>query len=118
MAVRAASVTLHPPRRSGGVILPAVPVNVVLVSEPDPPADQPAVEWLLVTTLPIQTLDEVRQIIQYYSVRWMVELLFRTWKSGCRIARTPVRVLGAAVALFGVVLDCDVAGPAVVSPGT
>ncbi len=85
VAVRAASVTLRPPRRSGGVVLPAVPVNVVLVSEPDPPADQPPVEWLLVTTLPIQTLEQVRQIIQYYSVRWMVELLFRTWKSGCRI---------------------------------
>lgn len=85
VAIRAASVTLRPPRRPGGVVLPAVAVNVVLVSEPEPPADQPAVEWLLVTTLPIQTLEQVRQIIQYYSVRWMVELLFRTWKSGCRI---------------------------------
>jgi hypothetical protein len=85
VAVRAAAVTLRPPRRSGGVVLPPVAVNVVLVSEPDPPADQPPVEWLLVTTLPIQTLEQVRQILQYYSVRWMVELLFRTWKSGCRI---------------------------------
>jgi hypothetical protein len=83
--VRAAAVTLHPPRRSGGVMLPAVSVNVVLVSEPDPAVGQPPVEWLLVTTLPIATLDQVRQIIQYYSVRWMVELLFHTWKSGCRI---------------------------------
>ncbi len=85
VAVRAAAVTLRPPRRSGGVVLPPVAVKVVLVSEPEPPADQPPVEWLLVTTLPIQTLEQVRQIIQYYSVRWMVELLFRTWKSGCRI---------------------------------
>src|SRR5512146_591296 len=85
MAVRAAAVTLRPPRRSGGVVLPAVAVNVVLVSEPEPPTDQPPVEWLLVTTLPIQTPEQVRQIIQYYSVRWMVELLFHAWKSGCRI---------------------------------
>jgi len=83
--VRAASVILHPPRRPGGILLPPVAANVVLVSEPHPPAGQPAVEWLLVTTLPIQTLDQVRQIIQYYSVRWMIEILFRTWKSGCRI---------------------------------
>jgi len=85
MEVRAAAVTLCPPRRPGGVTLPVVSVNVVLVSEPAPPAGQPAVEWLLVTTLPIHTLDEVRQIIQYYCVRWMVEVLFRTWKSGCRV---------------------------------
>lgn len=83
--VRAAAVTLRPPRRPGGVTLPSVAVNVVLVSEPHPPAGQPAVEWLLVTTLPIQTLDAVRQIIQYYCVRWMIEVLFRTWKSGCRV---------------------------------
>ena len=79
--VRAAAGPLHPPRRS----LPVVTVNVVLVSEPHPPAGEPAVEWMLVTTLPIQTLEQVRQIIQYYCVRWMVEVLFRTWKSGCRV---------------------------------
>jgi len=83
--VRAASVALRPPKRSGGVSLPSVAVNVVLVSEPDPPAGEPAVEWLLVTTLPIQTLEQVRQILQYYCVRWMIEVLFRTWKSGCRV---------------------------------
>ncbi len=83
--VRAAPVTLRPPHRPGGVCLPAVAVNVVLVSEPAPPAGEPPVEWLLVTTLPIQTLEQVRQIIQYYGVRWMIEVLFRTWKSGCRV---------------------------------
>jgi hypothetical protein len=79
--VRAATVTLCPPRSS----LPAVTVNVVLVSEPHPPAGEVAVEWMLVTTLPIQTMEQVRQIIQYYCVRWMIEILFRTWKSGCRV---------------------------------
>ena len=79
--VRAATVTFRPPRSS----LPAVTVNVVLVSEPHPPAGEVAVEWILVTTLPIQTLEQVRQIIQFYCVRWMVEILFRTWKSGCRV---------------------------------
>jgi hypothetical protein len=79
--VRAASVTLRSPKRS----LPDVAVNVVLALEPDPPAGEVAVEWILVTTLPIHTLEMVRQILQYYSVRWMIEVLFRTWKSGCRI---------------------------------
>ena len=79
--VRAATVTLCPPRSS----LPAVTVHIVLVSEPHPPAGEAAVEWILVTTLPIQTVAQVRQIIQYYCVRWMIEILFRTWKSGCRV---------------------------------
>jgi hypothetical protein len=62
-----------------------VSVNVVLVSEPHPPAGPVAVEWILVTTLPIQTIEQMRQILRYYGVRWMIEVLFRTWKSGCRV---------------------------------
>jgi len=79
--VRAGCVTLRSPKPS----LPPVSVNVVLVSEPHPPAGEVAVEWILATTLPIQTIEQVRQILRYYRVRWMIEVLFRTWKSGCRV---------------------------------
>jgi hypothetical protein len=82
--VRAAGVTLRPPWRHDRQ-LPAVTVNVVLVSEVNPPAGEPAVEWLLVTTLPIDTPEQVRAVVQYYCVRWGIEVLFRTLKSGCRI---------------------------------
>jgi hypothetical protein len=82
--VRATTVTLRPPWRPDRK-LPAVTVNVVLVSEPNPPAGEPAVEWLLVTTLPIITLEQVRTVVEYYCVRWCIEILFRTLKSGCRI---------------------------------
>jgi hypothetical protein len=82
--VRAAAVTLRPPWRNGGR-LPVITVNAVLVSEPAPPAGEPAVEWLLLTSLPIGTPDEVRRVIQLYCVRWMIEVFFRTLKSGCRV---------------------------------
>jgi hypothetical protein len=82
--VRAARVTLRAPERSAGQ-LPDVTVNAVLVREVDPPGDDVAVEWLLLTSLPIDTVDQVREIIQYYCTRWMVEVLFRVLKSGCRV---------------------------------
>lgn len=82
--VRAATVTLRPPWRFDRQ-LPAITVNVVLVREPNPPADEPPVEWILVTTLPIDTLEQVQLIVAYYCVRWSIEILFRTLKSGCRI---------------------------------
>ncbi len=81
--VRAAQVTLRPPWRAGGK-LPTISVNVILVQETNPPADDVAVEWLLLTSLPITTAEEVRQVIEYYCVRWMIEVFFRTLKSGCR----------------------------------
>lgn len=82
--VRAATLTLRPPSRPGRP-LPEVTVNVVWVREVNPPADDVPVEWLLVTTLPIDDIEQVREIIQYYCVRWMIEVLFRTLKSGCRV---------------------------------
>jgi hypothetical protein len=100
--VRAASVQLRSPKAS----LPDVTVNVVLASEPYPPAGEVAVEWILVTTLPIDTLQEVRQILQHYRVRWMIEVLFRTWKSGCRIQQRRFEHLDRwlpCMALYGIV---------------
>ena len=84
--VRCATLTLRPPWRPDRK-LPPVTVNVVLVQEPHPPEGEPAVEWMLVTTLPIDTTEQVRTIVAYYCVRWGIEILFRTLKSGCRIER-------------------------------
>jgi hypothetical protein len=82
--VRAATVTLRPPWREDRK-LPPVTVNVVLVHEPNPPAGEEAIEWILVTTLPIDTPEQVRAAVEYYCVRWNIEILFRTLKSGCRV---------------------------------
>jgi hypothetical protein len=84
--VRAGRVVLRPPARSDRP-LASVMVNVVMVREMNPPGDEEPVEWILLTTLPIDSIEEVRQIIQYYCVRWMVEVFFRTLKSGCRVEK-------------------------------
>lgn len=82
--VRAACVTLRPPYRKEDK-LPAIKVNVVLACEINAPPEEVPVEWLLLTSLPIETLEHVRRVIQYYCVRWMIEVFFRVLKSGCRV---------------------------------
>lgn len=84
LLVRAGQVTLRPPYRADRK-LPEVTFNVVLASEADPPRGQDPVEWLLLTSLPIGDAEQVRRVIEYYSTRWMIEVLFRVLKSGCRI---------------------------------
>lgn len=84
VAVRATRVTLRPRSRADRA-LPEVCMNVVIVSELHPPKGDEPVEWLLLTSLPIGTVEEVRQVIQYYTVRWMIEVFFRVLKMGCRI---------------------------------
>lgn len=82
--VRATTVRLRPPRRPDRQ-LPEVTAQVVWVREMHPPEGDVPVEWLLVTTLPIDTIEQVRTILQYYSVRFLIEVLFRVLKSGCRV---------------------------------
>jgi len=82
--VRAARIQLRPPWRVDRR-LPKVWVNVVLVREINPPENEPAVEWMLLTNRPIDTIEQVREVIQIYCVRWMIEVFFRTLKSGCRV---------------------------------
>jgi hypothetical protein len=84
--VRAACVTLRAPWRPNRK-LPNISVNVVLVREIDPPAGEEPVEWLLLTSLPIDAAEQVRRVIQWYCVRWMIEVYFRTLKSGCRVEK-------------------------------
>jgi hypothetical protein len=82
--IRAKKVTLHPSARPGRT-LPAVTINVVLVEEINPPEGQIPILWLLFTSLPIDDLEQVELIVQYYTVRWQIEVYFRTLKSGCRV---------------------------------
>lgn len=82
--VRACSVTLRPPPRPDRK-LPQVTVNVVLVEEVKAPEGQDPIQWVLITTLPIETDEHVRAIVEYYCHRWGIEVFFKTLKSGCRI---------------------------------
>jgi hypothetical protein len=83
--VRATTVTVRPPYRRQGRKLPEVTLNIVLAEESNPPDGVTPVQWLLVTTLPINDVEQVQQIVTYYAIRWQIEIYFRTLKSGCRI---------------------------------
>jgi Transposase Tn5 dimerisation domain/Transposase DNA-binding/Transposase DDE domain len=84
--VRAATVTLRAPWRADRK-LSDVTINVVLVTEKDPPQGDVPVEWLLLTNLPIGDAEQVRQVIQFYCQRWMIEVYFRVLKAGCRVEK-------------------------------
>jgi hypothetical protein len=84
VSVRAATVELRPPYRRDRA-LPALSVNVVLVSEENPPVGEEPIEWLLLTNLSIKSEEAVQLVIEYYTTRWMIEILFRVLKSGCRV---------------------------------
>lgn len=82
--VRACSTVLRAPWRHDRK-LPDVSINIVLVEETGTPKGQESLQWILVSTLPIKTDEDVRTIVSYYCHRWGIEVYFKTLKSGCRI---------------------------------
>jgi hypothetical protein len=83
LEIRAITVQVKPPHERSR--LPSVTYNVVLVEEVGGPGDGTDVSWLLITTLPIDTVDDILLIIDYYVARWAVEVYFRVLKTGCRV---------------------------------
>lgn len=58
-------------------------VNLVYVREVDSPADVDPVAWVLMTTEPIGTPQQLRDVIEIYRARWLIEELFKALKTGC-----------------------------------
>lgn len=64
----------------------------VLAREVSPPQDQEPVEWLLLTTAPVTTFEEAKQVVFGYTQRWRIEDFHRAWKSGvCDVEDTQLR---------------------------
>ena len=88
MEVRSTSVTLKRPRRPAGQPrLPEVKVNVVWVRETKPPAGEEPVEWILLTSLPVDTFEQACLVADYYACRWQIEIYFKVLKSGCQVEK-------------------------------
>jgi Transposase DNA-binding/Transposase Tn5 dimerisation domain len=90
LAVTAKSVTFYGARRPGGK-LPPVTVSAVYAQEPNPPEGEEAVEWLLLTSLPVTDFPRACLVVQWYRCRWEMELFFRVLKQGCKIEQLRVQ---------------------------
>jgi hypothetical protein len=85
IAIRACQVSIKAPNTCKKKSLPPILMNAILISEIDPPKGKDPLDWLLLTTLPIGTKEEIQLIISLYSKRWCIEIYFKVLKSGCKI---------------------------------
>jgi hypothetical protein len=69
--------------REASDIAETLDLNFVEVLERNPPQGEEAVRWLLVTTEPIDSDDDIIAIIDIYRGRWKIEEFFKCLKSGC-----------------------------------
>ena len=87
VGLRAKRLRLNPPPRGGGTKLPALRLNAVRVEEIDPPPGEAGLSWLLYTSEPIDTPQQVGRVMGIYRLRWRVEDYHKCWKSGTKVER-------------------------------
>lgn len=83
LEVRFAAVSLNAPH--GHRSQAPIAVWAVLAQERDAPAGVKPLAWMLLTTVPVATVEQAVEKLQWYAQRWGIEVLHRTLKSGCRI---------------------------------
>jgi hypothetical protein len=93
-------ITILPPK--GGPFRESLSVCVVRVWEPEPPAgeDEP-LEWILLTSVMTQVVDEAWERIDWYKCRWISEDYHQCLKTGCSIEKRQLREKDRLLRLLG-----------------
>jgi hypothetical protein len=105
--VRWASVWLQVPEahRDWDRLAP-IRVQVLWASEDEDQGDGPRVQWMLVTSMPIERFEQAHQLLTWYSYRWLIERYHYTLKSGCRVEALQLETfdrLERAIACYAIV---------------
>lgn len=85
LTVRARPLTLAPPLHGAAHQRAPIALWGVWAHEPKPPAGVEALDWLLLTTVPVASAAQALERLEWYAARWGIELWHRILKSGCRI---------------------------------
>lgn len=100
VSLRFEKVEITPPKQHKGK--DSIQLTVVHVLEETPPAGTDPLEWFLLTTMQINTVDDALNCVKWYRLRWRIEDWHRVLKSGCgveKIAHKTAERLKRAIAI-------------------
>jgi hypothetical protein len=106
IAVSFAPVTVLVPRQPAASLKALAPRPIpqwaVWAREVDPPATlKEPIDWLLLTSLPVGTLEGAMEVINYYEKRWVIEEWHKALKTGCRVEGRQLKTSAGLEALTG-----------------
>lgn len=103
LSISSRRLTLLRPKRCAPDSPESLDVNLVNVIETTPPDGNQPVQWILATSEPVDTADQIAAVVDAYRARWLIEEYFKALKTGCayesRQLRT-MRTLTNALALL------------------
>jgi Transposase DNA-binding/Transposase DDE domain len=81
-------------------------LRVIEVTQINPEVGSKPIHWTLLTTLPVNDYWDALQVIQYYVLRWRIEIFHLVFKEGCAIQKLqlekPHRIQNA-IALYSII---------------
>jgi hypothetical protein len=70
---------------------PALTLTVIHAEERGTPKNRKKIEWKLITDLPVQSRKDAIQKIEWYALRWKIEVFHKILKSGCKAEESKLR---------------------------
>jgi len=95
-------VRIQPPINGATLSKTEVKAWVVRVWEPEPPDGSEALEWILVTTVPVSCEEDAWERVKWYKWRWLLEDFHKVLKTGCGIEVRRQQTVGALWNLLGI----------------
>jgi hypothetical protein len=81
---------------------PALDLTVIHATERDAPKGRKPIDWKLMTDLPARTRAEVIEKIDWYALRWKIEVFHKILKSGCKAEDSKLRTADRLANLMAV----------------
>ena len=78
-------VSLYGPENTDHKISDKLAVYVVSAKEINAPVGVEAIDWTILTNIPVSSFEDAVERINWYKLRWKIEEYFRVLKSGCKI---------------------------------
>jgi len=88
LEVRFSSFVMNPPQRNikhKTKKLPDLKLNAVYVREQCPPIEEEALSWMLLTNINVNNFEEAVEKIDWYCLRWRIEIFHKILKSGLKV---------------------------------
>ena len=70
---------------------PALALTVIHAEERGTPKNRKKIDWKLITDLPVQSRKDAIEKLEWYALRWKIEVFHKILKSGCKAEESKLR---------------------------
>jgi hypothetical protein len=81
---------------------PALTLTVIHAQEQAKPAGRDRIDWKLITNLPVRSRSDAIAKLDWYAMRWKIEMFHKVLKSGCQAQQSKLRTADRLANLLSV----------------